>query len=97
MAVLKQPNQLLLDRLEQLSYKGFCVIERWEVMAWFKAKERITNVVWRAILSAWELHHDQDQIRPLQLIKCDDSTTPQAYVLVVKDRLLDFESLTIKS
>ena len=87
MAIQKRYQVALETKLDQLWHQGFCTIERWELSAWF-SKERITNVVWREIIESWEhIFRLETDERPLKVIKCDETTTPQTFVIVQSKRL----------
>lgn len=86
MALQKRYQIALETKLDQLWHQGFCVLERWELAAWFN-KERITNVVWREILEKWcEIYGLEVSERPLEVIKCDSTSTPQTFVVVQSKR-----------
>ncbi|MBL4653739.1 MAG: hypothetical protein JKY53_12890 [Flavobacteriales bacterium] len=82
MALQKRYKIALETKLDQLWHQGFCVLERWELAAWFN-KDRITNVVWREILENWQDIYDlKVDERPLNVIKCDSTSTPQTFVII---------------
>ncbi|TON99424.1 hypothetical protein CGH45_23190, partial [Vibrio parahaemolyticus] len=86
MALQKRYKIALETKLDQLWHQGFCIIERWELASWFN-KERITNVVWREILENWQEIYDlESNERPLEVIKCDSTTTPQTFVIIQAKR-----------
>ena len=93
MTVKKSYKIALETRLDQLWHQGYTVFERWELLSWFD-KERLTNVVWREIHETWvdifELEEDENV---LQVIKCDETTTPQTFVVIQKDRTEEISDL----
>ena len=93
MALQKKYKIILETRLEQLWHQGFCVLERWELAAWFN-KDRITNVVWREIQETWDdlLESDNDSY-PLSIIRCDETTTPQQFVVIRSDRVKEMSEM----
>ena len=93
MALQKRYSILLETKLDQLWHQGFCILERWELAAWFN-KDRITNVVWREILEEWQDAYDlKADERPLNVIKCDKTTTPQTYVIIQSKRAKKMKDL----
>ena len=94
MTVQKRYQIALETKLDQLWHQGFTIFERWELLAWF-GKERLTNVVWREIQETWtdtfQLEPDE---RPLLVIKCDETTSPQTFVVVQNARTEKMSDLT---
>jgi len=86
MAVQSRYEIALETKLDQLWHQGYTTFERWELLAWFE-KEKLTNVVWREIHEIWmktfELEEDE---RPLRVIKCDETSTPQTFVIIQTKR-----------
>jgi len=72
------------DKLSQLKYQGFCVIERWEILTKFPGRERITDGIWSSIKEEYEEKFGEGD--NICLIKCDETTTPQKFVLVIRGR-----------
>ncbi|MFK5948007.1 MAG: hypothetical protein QM500_04445 [Methylococcales bacterium] len=93
MAVQKRYKSAMETKLAQLWHQGYTVFERWELLAWYD-KERLTNVVWRDIQETWEDIYDLDGTeKTLQIIKCDDSKSPQTIVFLHKMRISSVSSL----
>ncbi len=75
---------LIEDKLSQLKHQGYCVLERWEVLTKFPGRERITDGIWTSLKEEYE-----EKFGPgdnLSVLKCDETTTPQKYVLVNRGR-----------
>jgi hypothetical protein len=71
------------EKLIQLKHQGFCVIERWEILSEHPSRERITDAVWGDIKDRYlDMIGSQEQNRNIMLVKCDDTTTVQKFVLV---------------
>ena len=87
MSLQKRYKILLDNKFNQLWHQGYCTLERWEIIAWFGFKERITNVVWREIIESWQEFVESEDEYPIQIIKCDKTTTTQSFVLVQLNRL----------
>ncbi len=86
MTVQKRYQMALETKLDQLWHQGFTVFERWELLAWFD-KERLTNVVWRDIQERWlEMFDLKKSENKLSVIKCDETTTPQTFIVIQADR-----------
>lgn len=92
MSVNKEYKALLSNKINQLWYQGYVTFERWELLSWYD-RDRITNVVWRDINEAWADCFTNGSPSPLQVIKCDDSTSPQKFVVVNTASLTDIEDL----
>ena len=93
MAVIKRYKIPIETRLNQLLYQGYTVFERWELLAWFD-KERLTNVVWREIQETWiDLFELEEKKNLLQVIKCDETASPQAFVVIQKNRVEEMSEL----
>lgn len=94
MTVHKRYQIALETKLDQLMHQGFTIFERWELLAWF-GKARLTNVVWREIEETWiETFELDPNERPLLVIKCDETTTPQTFVVVQSIRTEEMSNLT---
>ncbi len=94
MTVQKRYQIALETKLDQLWHQGFTIFERWELLAWF-GKERLTNVVWREIQETWTDTFQLDpNERPLLVIKCDETTAPQTFVVVQNVRTEKMSDLT---
>ena len=93
MALQRRYKIALETKLDQLWHQGFCVLERWELAAWFH-RDRITNVVWREIIEYWQEIFDltPDEL-PLKVIKCDITSTPQTFVIIQSKRLKDMKKM----
>lgn len=93
MAVIKRYKIPIETRLNQLWYQGYTVFERWELLAWF-GKERLTNVVWREIQETWiDVFQLEEDENPLQVVKCDETTAPQTFVVIQKNRVEEMSEL----
>jgi hypothetical protein len=92
MSVKREYKSNLDNKLNQLWYQGHAVFERWELLSWY-GKDRITNVVWRDINDAWEALFVGTAPQPLQVIKCDDTTATQKYIVVNSAVLHNIENL----
>ena len=91
---LQKSHKIFLEtKLDQLWHQGYCILERWELASWFD-KERITNVVWREIQEIWEDAYETDGSSHLRIIKCDETTTPQQFVVVQGDRAIKMSDMT---
>jgi len=87
MALQKRYQIALETKLDQLWHQGFCIFERWELFAWFGSKDKMTKVVWREILKTWEQTYNlKVDERPLSVIKCDTTSTPQTFVVTQSKR-----------
>lgn len=84
MGLQKSRKIFLETKLDQLWHQGYCILERWELVSWFD-KERITNVVWREIQEIWEEVYE-DGSPNLMIVKCDETTAPQRFVVVRGNR-----------
>lgn len=94
--VLQKRYQIALEtKLDQLWHQGFCILECWELTAWFN-KDRITNVVWREILEKWQEIYDLkvDEC-PLKVIKCDTTTAPQTFIIIQSKRAENMETMAL--
>jgi hypothetical protein len=80
---------MLSHKLDQLNHQRFTVLERWELLSWY-GRERVTNVVWRDIKEVWE-SLDWSGVKggapEIKVIKTDETTSPQKYILVRADSL----------
>ena len=86
MTVKKRYQIALETKLDQLWHQGYAVFERWELLAWFN-KERLTNVVWREIFETWyEVFDITEKNFPLRVIKCDETTAPQTFIIIQSKR-----------
>ena len=83
---------MLDNKLNQLWYQGHTVFERWELLSWY-GRDRITNVVWRDINDEWEALFQTGKSQQLQVIKCDDTTTTQKFIVVNSTGLIDITDL----
>jgi hypothetical protein len=93
MTVKKRYKIALETKLDQLFHQGYTILERWELLAWFD-KERLTNVVWREIFETWiELFDLDEEKNTLQVIKCDETTTPQTFIVIQKERVEEISDL----
>jgi len=93
MALQKRYKLALENKIDQLWHQGYCVLERWELAVWFN-RERITNVVWREIQEYWEESFDLTaNEKPLKVIKCDKTTTPQTFVVIQAKRTKDMATM----
>ena len=93
MTVKKRYKIALETKLDQLWHQGYAVFERWELLAWF-SKERLTNVVWREIQETWiEIFDLDEDENPLQVIKCDETTAPQTFIVIQKNRTEEMSDL----
>jgi hypothetical protein len=72
------------DKLAQLKHQGFCELERWEILTKFPGRERITDGIWSTLKEEYEERFGEGD--RLVVLKCDETTTPQKYVLMNKDR-----------
>lgn len=93
MSLLKQYSSALNDKLNQLWYQNYVVLERWELLSWYD-RTRITNIVWRDILERWQEFFDQGDADALSVIACDDTTTPQKFILVRLSAAKDIEGMS---
>ncbi|EKE09998.1 MAG: hypothetical protein ACD_16C00091G0001 [uncultured bacterium] len=93
MAIVRRFEILLENKLGQLFYQGHVVLERWELLTW-AGRDRLTNVVWRDIEETWAALFEAGRAPVLKVIKCDETTAPQRYVLVNSKRLKDLSSLS---
>lgn len=93
MALQRRYKIALETKIDQLWHQGFCIFERWELAAWFD-RERITNVVWREIQEYWvDSFELEPSEKPLKVIKCDQTSTPQTFVVIQSKRTKDMSSL----
>lgn len=93
MAIERRFHVLLENKLGQLFYQGHVVLERWELLTW-AGRDRLTNVVWRDIEESWATLFEAGKAPGLKVIKCDDTSATQRYVLVNPKRLKDLSSLS---
>ncbi|NNM56432.1 hypothetical protein [Acidocella sp.] len=75
---------IIEDKLAQLKHQGFCEIERWEILTKFPGRERITDSIWSNLKEEYEERFGVGD--RLMVLKCDETTTPQKYVLFNKGR-----------
>jgi len=85
-------NILLDNKLNQLWHQGYVVLHRWELLSWY-GKDRITSVVWRDIGERWESLFDGETPEKLKVIKCDDTTAPQKFVVINDSELVSINAL----
>ena len=90
-AITRKYKVLLDNKLNQLMYQGYVKLERWELRSWY-GRDRLTNVVWRDITESWESLFE-DTAPTLKIIKCDETTAPQQYLLLNSDQIVDLETL----
>ena len=93
MVASREYKALLLNKLNQLWFQGYVTFERWELLSWY-GKDRITAVVWRDLEENWTAFYPDGDAPELGIIKCDDSTTPQKYVVLNRSAVLAMEALT---
>jgi len=95
MAIRRDYKVLLSNKLDQLNHQGYTILERWELLSWY-GRDRITNVVWRDIQETWE-SYDWSAIKSgapeIGVIKTDESTSCQTFVLVRKNSVRSIEKL----
>lgn len=84
MAGLKRFSINVENKLNELYYKNYVTIERWELLAWFGV-EKITKTVWNAMLSDWNEWFDEGEAPAINIIRCDDLSATQKYVLIRSD------------
>ncbi len=93
MTVKKRYRIALETKLDQLDHQGYTIFERWELLAWF-GKERLTNVVWREIQDTWiDIFDLEEGQKPLKVIKCDETTAPQTFIVIQTKRAEDMVEL----
>ncbi|MEE9303640.1 MAG: hypothetical protein V3U84_07615 [Thiotrichaceae bacterium] len=85
-------NTLLENKLNQLWHQGYVVLHRWELLSWY-GKDRITSAVWRDIWDSWEEMFDGEEPEELKVIKCDETTAPQKYVVVNDSELVNINTM----
>lgn len=89
MSIEKRFAVLLENKLNQLAFQGYTVFERWELLCWFN-KERITTAVWVDIKERWSMRSENEaDTRKLSILKCDDTTSPQKYIIFITDCIED--------
>lgn len=93
MIATRDYKALLANKMNQLWFQGHVTFERWELLSWY-GKDRITAVVWRDIKENWETFFQQSDAPALGVIKCDDSTTPQKFVVINTAAVVDIDTLT---
>ncbi|CAI1772771.1 Uncharacterised protein [Serratia fonticola] len=86
MAVVRRFSPFLENKLNQLYHQGYVEFERWELLSWFQ-KDRITKAVWTEIISIWDEWFDEPV--PLRMIQVDESSTPQKYLILRQDRIIE--------
>lgn len=87
MVIRRDYKAMLSLKMDQLNHQRFTVLERWELLAWY-GRERVTNVIWRDIQEMWESLDwtgFKNGAPEIGVIKTDDTTSPQKYILVRKD------------
>ena len=94
MAIQRRYKLSLQVKLDQLWHQGYTILERWELLAWFE-KERLTNVVWREIQELWmESYELEENERPLDVIKCDQTSSPQTFIIIQTERTVEISELS---
>ncbi|MBN3062823.1 hypothetical protein H5A21_01665 [Pectobacterium aquaticum] len=88
MAVVRRFASDLENKLNRLFYMNYVTIERWELLCWFGA-DRITKSVWNDIHEKWKSWFDEDECPMIKVIRCDDTSAAQKFVLVRGDYLQD--------
>ncbi|HBU6124556.1 hypothetical protein [Citrobacter europaeus] len=88
MAILKRFSSDLENKLNQLYYMNFVMLERWEILCWF-GSERISKSNWADIVEMWDGWFEEGEQVPLKIIRCDSTSAPQRYVLIRGDAIQD--------
>lgn len=100
MSVLKKFNGIFETRISQLYYQGYTIFDRYELLAWYN-KDKVTKVVWQDIQESWEdfyigkaVPEKKKAVPEIHVIKGDETTTVQKYIVVNVERLIDIEDMS---
>ena len=88
MACLKRFSTDVENKLNKSFYMGYVEIERWELLSWFGG-EKITKTVWASLFETWSSWFDDEECPSIKIIRCDNTTSTQKYVLFRSDNIQD--------
>lgn len=88
MTVVKRFSTDMENKLNQLFYVNYVVLERWELLCWFGA-ERISKNIWADIVEKWDSWFEEGAQVSLKIIRCDSTSATQRYVLIRGDMIQD--------